>query len=124
MNAMLTGIALRRSNLRVRPLTHAADLPTSKLEAAAIAHWPSCAKVMVELSPCDGSPIRKVNLQVSIGALVYERTHWVARFWEEDAPLGVKPVEWFLVSRWRLRSAEDTLDLLRRRPDLVTRLDR
>lgn len=122
MNALLTGTALGHRTLRERLPTHATNLRTSKLEAAAIAHWPSCAEIVVDLSPCNGAPARRANLQVSIGILKYGKTLWAARFWEQDAPWGVKPVDWLLFSQWRLSCVKDTLDLLHRRPDLVTGL--
>ena len=121
MNASLTDTAPGRRNLNVRPLAHAASLPTTELAAAAMAHWPVCGDVEVVTPPRNGAPTRHTRLQVSFGALISKKTHWVAHFREEDAPQGVKPLEWFLVSQWRLRSAEDACALLGHRPDLVTR---
>jgi hypothetical protein len=117
MNTSLTDTALGHRKLNVRPLAHAASLPTTKLAAAAMAHWPACGDVEV----ITRSRTRRTRMQVSFGALVLRKTLWVARFSEEDAPQGVKPLEWFLVSQWRLRSAEDACALLGHRPDLVTR---
>ena len=100
MNASLTDTASGRRKLNMRPLAHAASLPTTELAAAAMAHWPACGDVEVVTPPRNGAPTRHARLQVSFGALIYRKTHWVAHFREEDAPQGVKPLEWFLVSQW------------------------
>ncbi len=121
MNALLTDTASERRNPNMRPLAHAASLPTTELAAAAMAHWPACGDVEVVTPPRNGAPARRARLQVSFGALISKKTHWVVHFRQEDAPQGVKPLEWFLVSQWCLRSAEDACALLGHRPDLVTR---
>lgn len=123
MNAMLTGTAQVHQKLKGRAPACAADLPISQLAAAAIAHWPVCVDVVVNLSPRNGASARPAHLYVSFGALVCRRTLWVARCWEEDAPAKAARVDWLLPSRHPLRCAEDALRLLRDRPDLVTGLD-
>jgi hypothetical protein len=121
MNASLTDTASGRRNLNMRPLAHAASLPTTKLAAAAMAHWPACGDVEVITPARNGVPARRARLQVSFGALISKKTHWVAHFRQADAPQSVKPLDWFLVSERRLRSVEDACALLGHRPDLVTR---
>jgi hypothetical protein len=122
MNTSLTHSTLlghRKPNKR--PLIHAASLPTTELSAAAMAHWPICGDVEVITPPQNGTPGRRAHLRVSIGALVYKKTHWVVHFGEKDVPQGVKALDWFLVSQWRLRCIKEACDLLDHRPDLATR---
>lgn len=112
MNASLTHTALGRRKLKGPPPVNAAKPPAAEQAATAIAHWPACGDVWVVLPPRNGESARRAHLKVSIGALVYRKSQWVAHFREVDAPQGIKPVEWFLDSQRRLRGAEDAYDLL------------
>lgn len=119
MKISSTSTISEHRNLNMQPLAHAASLSTTPLAAAAMTRWPACGEVEVVLAPRGGSPIRRAYLRVSIGAFVYRGTCWVAHFREVDAPQGVEPAAWSLVSSGCLRHAEDALALLRSRPDLV-----
>lgn len=120
-NTRLIDIASRRERQNTRSFAHAATLPTTELSLAAMAHWPACGGAEVVLTSPNRTPARRAHIGVSIGVIVYSSAYWVAHFWERDTPQGVEPAEWFLVSQWRLRCAEDAFDLLHYRPDLVSR---
>lgn len=82
--------------------------------------WLSLGSIIADLAPKDGAPSRLALLNISFGFLAQAATPWAARFWEQDAPPGVQPVEWILGSRYSVSSIEDALQLLHETQGLVT----
>lgn len=82
--------------------------------------WMAIGSIVADLAPKKGTPPRLVSLNVSIGLVAQAPAPWAARFWEQDAPPGVQPVEWFLRSRSSVTCLEDALELLDSTRGLVT----
>ena len=83
----------------------------------------ACAGVVADLTPRNGVPARRARVHISFESLTVAEPSWGAWFWEEDLPEKAEPVDWFLASQQPVCCVEDALLLLRKRPDLVTRLD-
>lgn len=102
---------------QMRPLERTTST-TSVFEPAR--KWRPRAFLRAELAAPNGATLRRADLQVSFGFLAAPQAPWVARFWEEKAPPGAKPVEWFLGSRATVTCLEDALDLLACTDGLLT----
>lgn len=82
--------------------------------------WTAIGGIVAELVSNNGTAPRLALLNVSIGLLAQAPTPWAARFWEQDAPPGVQPVEWLIGSRRCVTCLEDALELLESTEGLVT----
>jgi hypothetical protein len=100
-------------------------LRTIATQAAPVAarQWHACAGVVADLASRNGVPARRARVYISFEPLTVTEPSWGAWFWEEDVPEKAEPVDWFLPSQQPVCCVEDALLLLRKRPDLVTRLD-
>ena len=82
--------------------------------------WLTRGSIVADLAPKNGTPSRLAHLNISFGFLAQAAMPWTVRFWEQDAPPGVQPVEWILGSRYSVSSIEDALQLLHETRGLVT----
>lgn len=100
------------------PVAQRNDRPQSATDLAR--RWTAIGGIVADLAPGNGTPPRLARLNISIGLLPQAPAPWAARFWEQDAPPGVRPVEWLLGSRSCVTCLEDALELLDSTEGLVT----
>lgn len=110
--------AIPRRRHRLRPINSPSFGQTSKTPERARCWFP-CGRIVADLAPTETTPSRLAHLNISFGLLKRDSAPWAARFWEQDAPAGIQPVEWLLDSRSCLSSLEDALQLLHDTPGLV-----
>lgn len=113
------GFVVRSNRSRVIHQGHDLQAPKGDLHAYARAqHLRERREVVVSARP--GQPERKATLAVSFAAVLVCPPHvrrghyvkrplplWVVRVYEVDAPKGVKPLEWILLTNRKVATTED-----------------
>lgn len=76
--------------------------------------------VVADLAPARGTLPRRADLSISFGPVAYPQARWAARFWEQNPPPGVQPIDWLFDSRSSVTCLEDALEMLDHTQGLVT----
>ena len=102
------------------PANRPANFEPDKEIATAAHRWVARAGIVARLANPTGTAQRQTRLHISFGALEQGTNPWGARFWEEDAPADVQPIEWVLSSQDRIACVDDALHLLNTADGLVS----
>ena len=102
------------------PVNRPATVKPGKDLATATHKWMARAGIVARLADPTGTAQRQTRLHISFGALGQGTNPWGARFWEEDAPDGVQPIEWVLGSQDCIACVDDALHLLNSADGLVS----